>query len=103
MQSNYHCVIGLTLTDKRITNFLLYSEKDQILYFGSPVIRDFKHKLKIEDFIKNKYPHPFNSNVKIKISQSKFDDFLNLDFYDLKQFSDLKDLFIFLKLEEYMI
>lgn len=103
MQFNYHCVIGLTVKDKIITNFLLYSEKDQMLYFGSPIIRDFKRKLKIEDFNKDKYPHFFNSDIKIKISQFQFNDFLNIDFYDLKQFSDLKDLFIFLKLEEYII
>jgi hypothetical protein len=102
MQSNYHCIIGLTVKDKRIKNFLLYSEKDQMLYFGSPIIRDFKRKLKIEDFIK-KYPHHFTSDIKIKISQFQYNDFLNLDFYDLQQFSDLKDLFVFLKLEEYII
>lgn len=103
MQSNYHCIIGLTVKDKIITNFLLYSEKDQMLYFGSPLIRNFRHKLKIEDFNKDKYPHHFISDIKIKISQFQFNDFLNIDFYDLKQFSDLKDLFIFLKLEEYII
>lgn len=103
MQYNYHCVIGLNVKDKTITNFLLYSEKDEMLYFGNPIIRDFKHELKIEDFIINQYPHYFNSDIKIKISQSQFNDFLNLDFYDLKQFSDLKDLFIFLKLEEHLI